>query len=205
MSAGNRTFVGGLMLAESITAAMQRGREVDAARRAQRDHFGTVAQLAAALSAIRTLAPEHPLNSQAVRNVIDQHGQHSGSFTEAWRVEVDPMAVFQELNHAHELARQKVLGRLEKTQIERRTSFFFQTESFHFGGSGALTQEGAEWVQTKALQLAQIAGLDDPIEFENIVQKAVELHADFVNPPRPVMTGPQPERPAPRAFRRRRM
>ena len=193
------------MLAENITAAMQRGQEIDAARRAERDHFGTVAQLSAALAAIRTLAPEHPLNSQAVRDAIDQHGQHAGSFAAAWQLEINPVAVHQELSKAHELARQKVLRQLEKTQIEQRTSFFFGNESFHFAESGALTQEVAESVKTKALQLAQVAVLDDPIEFKKIVQKAVELRAAFVNPPQPVSTGPRPERQAPRPFRRRRM
>ena len=205
MSAGNRAFMGGLMLADTITTAMQRGRKIDAARRAQRDHFGTVAQLSAALVAIRTLAPEHPLNSQRVRDTIQIAGERAGSFAAAWQLEIDTMAVQLELHQAHELARQKVLLRLEKTQIERRTSFFFRNESSHFAESGALAQEGAEWVKTKAMQLAQTAGLDDPIEFKKIVQKAVELHADFVNPPQPVLTGPRPERQAPRAFRRRRM
>ena len=74
------------MLAENINAALQRGRAIDAARRAERDHFGTVAQLSAALAALKTLAPDRPMNNQKVRDVIDQHGQRAGSFTEASQV-----------------------------------------------------------------------------------------------------------------------
>ena len=93
MSAGTRTLFGALALADSINVAIAQRRAIDTARRAERSHYGSVAQLSAALAAIRKLDPEHPLNSQKVLDHIDAHGQGAGSFQAAWQVNCDPASI----------------------------------------------------------------------------------------------------------------
>lgn len=201
--AGYRTLAGGLLLADNISAALQRGRAVNAQRRAERDHFGTVAQLASALKAIKDIAPSHPLNSQKVRDHIDGTGQWVGSFAAAWRLNSDPEAIHSELSKVHELARQKVLAQIEKTAISHRESGWFSSECFIFLGVKFDTQEAAQTAKTEALRLARCASIDDSLDPLQIVKKVLETSRKLMEPV--VVDAPRGERPPARAFRRRKM
>lgn len=204
MSAGTRTLFGALALADSINVSIAHRRSVDAARRAERSHYGSVAQLSAALAAIKKMDPEHPLNSRRVLDQIDQHGQGAGSFEGAWRVDCDPAAIYSELLESHQKARAKAVVQIEKAVVSHREPGWFSRECFIFNGVKFDTLEVAEGAKAEALRLASCAGLDDSVDPVQIVKAVANAQIKLMMPPEPVAR-PRGERPAPRAFRRRRM
>ena len=170
MSAGTRTLFGALALADSINVAIAQRRSVDAARRAERSHYGSIAQLSAALAAIKKLDPEHPLNSQKVLDQIDAHGQGTGSFQAAWQVNCDPASIYFELMEAHQKARAKAVAQIEKSTISHREPGWFSRESFIFFSVKYDTLEMAEGAKAEALRFAHCAGLDDSVDPLQIVK-----------------------------------
>ena len=204
MSAGTRTLFGALALADNINAAIAQRRAIDTARRAECSHYGSVAQLSAALAAIKKLDPEHPLNSQRVLDHIDAHGQGAGSFQAAWQVDCDPSNVYLALMEAHQKDRAKAVAQIEKAVISHREPGWFSNECFIFFSVKFDTLEAAQGAKEEALRLTRAAGLDDSVDPSYIVVRAAEAQIKLMMPPEPV-AGPKGERPAPRAFRRRRM
>ena len=204
MSAGTRTLFGALALADSINVAIAQRRAIDTARRAERSHYGSIAQLSAALAAIKKMDPEHPLNSQKVLDQIDQHGQGAGSFEGAWRVDCDPSNVYLQLMEAHQKDRAKAVAQIEKTVVSHREAGWFSRECFILFSVKFDTSEAAQGAKEEALRLASGAGLDDSLDPTQIVKAVSDAQIKRMTPPEPVAR-PRGERPAPRACRRRRM
>ena len=164
MSAGTRTLFGALALADNINAAIAQRRAIDTARRAERFHYGSVAQLSAALAAIKKMDPEHPLNSQKVLDQIDAHGQGAGSFQSAWQVDCDPSNVYLALMEAHQKDRAKAVAQIEKAVISHREPGWFSRECFILFSVKFDTSEVAEGAKAEALRLARGAALDDSLD-----------------------------------------
>ena len=203
MTAGNRMFFGGLALAENINSALAQNRANKQLREAERYHCGSIAQLSAALAAIRQMDPSHPLNSQRVRDQIDEQGQRAGTFAGAWQAYGVPVVIHAELTKSHELARLKAVQQIEKAVITHRQAGWFSSESFILFGVKFDTAEAAQAAKVEALQLARSAPLDDSLDPVQILKAMVQKNLKLLEPvPVAVPKGP---RPAPRAFRRRKM
>ena len=201
MSAGTRTLFGALALADNINVAIAQRRSVDAARRAERSHYGSVAQLSAALAAIKKMDPEHPLNSQKVLDHIDAHGQGAGSFQAAWQVDCDPAEIYFELLESHQKARAKAVVQIEKSTISHREPGWFSNECFIFFSVKFDTLEAAQGAKEEALRLARSAGLDDSLDPVQILKAMVQKNLKLMEP----VAVPRGPRPPARAFRRRKM
>lgn len=203
MTAGNRMFFGGLALAENINAALAQNRANKQLREAERYHCGSIAQLSAALAAIRQMDPSHPLNSQRVRDQIDEQGQRAGTFAGAWQAYGDPVVIHAELTKSHELARLKAVQQIEKAVITHRQAGWFSSESFVLFSTKFDTAEAAQAAKAEALRLAKSASLDESLDPAHIVKTVLETNLKLLEPV-PV-AAPRGPRPPPRAFRRRKM
>ena len=198
-----RAFVGGLVVAESLNNAFARGRAVAAARREEHDHFGTAAQLSAALAAIKKMDPQHPLNSQKVLDQIDAHGQRASTFSEAWIVKFDPGLIYSELMKIHETQRSKAVAQIEKAVISHRQPGWFSSECFILFSTKFDTAEAAQAAKGEILRLARGAGLDDSLDPAQILRAVAEANLKLMEPV--AVAVPRGPRPPARAFRRRKM
>ena len=105
---------------------------------ALRSHRGSIAQLAAALNAVREFAPDHPLSQQAVLDAIDHDGECTATFQQAWRLDHDPVAILAMLESEFEKKRVEALTLIEQMSIKtkRKGWFWSRRDVYYFAGVG---------------------------------------------------------------------
>lgn len=148
-------------IVQSIEAAGARASANNELAKAEKYHRGTVAQLAAALTALKQLAPEHPLNLQIVLDQIDQDGERTRSFQEAWQLGHCPKAILSRLVAEHEKSKMDALSKINALQIVCKRAFWSSKEVFMIGKTKFPNESEARNRKEKLVALVTTAGLGE--------------------------------------------
>lgn len=152
-------------IATNIEAINDRRHAAAALTRAEQYHRGTIAQLAAALNAIRELDSSHALNHQVVLDVIDHDGECTDTFRQAWRLEHDPAQILTALKEQFEKMRTAKLAevRLMLIRKKRRGWFWRRYDAFLFGKVVHLTMQEAVAAKSRAISFVTTSKFGDDL------------------------------------------
>lgn len=152
-------------IATSMEAANDRRHAAAILTRAEQSHRGTIAQLSAALIALRKIEPDHALTYQVVLNVIDREGECTNTFHQAWRLNHEPEKILAALRVDFENRRIEKLSEVVAMAIKskRRGWFWNRHDVFLFAGVAHLTMQYATAAKSRAINFLTNAKFGDDL------------------------------------------
>lgn len=163
-------------IAQSMEAGAARARSNHELKTAERYHRGSIAQLTAALAALRQLDPAHPLTHWRVQDRIDRIGQtEARTFAQVRNLKIDINDVLAQVAGEFEAERFAALKKLDSLPVKhkRRGWWWARRDAYFFAGSTELpSRAAAEQLKGRAAALLKSADLDDEIGVERVIQMA---------------------------------